>query len=62
MAPEDDPEFPGVVDDVLRVHGINALRVADSSIFPRVPAAHTQAPAVMVGMKCAGIIKEAWDH
>lgn len=55
MAPENDP-FPGVVDDELRVHGVRKLRIADSSIFPRIPSTHLQAPAVMVGQKCAELI------
>ncbi|KII84131.1 hypothetical protein PLICRDRAFT_118582 [Plicaturopsis crispa FD-325 SS-3] len=56
MAPEDDPR-PGVVDDYLRVHGIGRLRVADCSIFPDIIANHLQAPAAMVGEKCADMIK-----
>lgn len=56
MAPEDDPK-PGVVDDELRVHGLRGLRIADSSIFPQIPATHLQAPAVMVAEKCAAMIR-----
>jgi len=59
MAPEDD-EKPGVVDDELKVHGVQGLRVADSSIFPQIPATHLQAPAVMVAEKCADLIKATW--
>ena len=55
MAPESD-EKPGVVDDMLRVHGIKNLRVADCSIFPQIPSCHLQAPAVMLGEKCAELI------
>ena len=32
------------------------LRIADSSIFPWVPAAHLQAPSVVVAEKCAQMI------
>ncbi|EKM48854.1 uncharacterized protein PHACADRAFT_214628 [Phanerochaete carnosa HHB-10118-sp] len=56
MAPRDDPE-PGVVDDELRVHGFKNLRIADASIFPQVPAAHLQAPVVVVAEKCADMVK-----
>ena len=56
MAPEDDPQGGGVVDDRLIVHGCSNLRVADSSIFPWVPACHTQAPAVVVAEKAATLI------
>lgn len=59
MAPEDD-EKPGVVDDELRVYGVKGLRVADTSIFPQILATHLQAPAVMVGEKCAELIKATW--
>lgn len=55
MAPEDD-EYPGVVDDELRVHGVDGLRVADASIFPDIVAAHTMAPTVMVAEKCADMV------
>ena len=61
MAPRDDPEGPGVVDDELRVHGIPNLRIADASAFPQVPAAHLQAPVVVVAERCADLIKAAWQ-
>ncbi|KAJ7157793.1 alcohol oxidase [Mycena filopes] len=57
MAPEDDPS-PGVVDDRLRVHGVQNLRIADCSILPNILANHLQAPAVMIGEKCAHMILE----
>lgn len=56
MAPEDGA-VPGVVDDELRVHGVQGLRVADASIFPSIPATHLQAPAVMVAEKCADFLR-----
>lgn len=55
MAPEQEG---GVVDDELRVHGIQGLRIADASVFPEMPAAHPQAPVVMVAERCANFIKE----
>ena len=56
MAPADDPNAPGVVDDELRVHGVNGLRVCDTSVFPQITSAHLQAPAVMVAERCADFI------
>ncbi|CAK1589031.1 unnamed protein product [Parnassius mnemosyne] len=47
----------GVVDEKLRVHGIFGLRVADTSIMPRIPGGNTNAPAMMIGEKAADIIK-----
>jgi choline dehydrogenase len=46
-----------VVDPQLRVHGIQALRVADASIMPTVPGGNTNAPAIMVGEKAADLIR-----
>ncbi|KAF7944822.1 uncharacterized protein EAE97_005455 [Botrytis byssoidea] len=57
MAPVDDVESPGVVDDQLKVHGVKGLRVCDTSIFPQIISHHLQAPAVMVAEKCADLIK-----
>ncbi|KZO97716.1 GMC oxidoreductase, partial [Calocera viscosa TUFC12733] len=63
MAPEEgDPDGPGVVDDELRVHGVESLRVADASIFPKILSVHLQAPVVMVGEKCPDMIKRSWGE
>lgn len=42
-----------VVDAECRVIGVDGLRVADSSIFPRVPNGNLNAPSIMVGEKAA---------
>lgn len=47
----------GVADDRLRVCGIGGLRVADASVFPTMPSGNTNAPSIMVGEKCADLIK-----
>ena len=51
MGPAEDPR--NVVDHELRVHGIAGLRVADTSIIPDMPAANTNAPALMIGERAA---------
>ncbi|KAL5480189.1 hypothetical protein ACEPAI_1459 [Sanghuangporus weigelae] len=56
MAPEDD-EYPGVVSDELCVHGVQKLRIADSSVFPQIIATHLQAPSVMVAERCSELLK-----
>jgi choline dehydrogenase-like flavoprotein len=49
-------EATGVVDASLRVHGIEGLRVADCSVFPKIPHGNTHAPTVMVGEKAADLL------
>lgn len=50
----DDPM--AVVDPECRVIGVDGLRVADSSIFPRVPNGNLNAPSIMVGEKAADLV------
>ena len=49
-----------VVDPRLRVHGVDGLRVCDTSIFPDLPASNTNAPAMATGMRGSQIIQADW--
>ncbi|MDQ7072052.1 MAG: choline dehydrogenase [Rhodobacterales bacterium] len=51
MGAADDPM--AVVDPETRVIGVAGLRVADSSIFPRIPNGNLNGPSIMVGEKAA---------
>lgn len=59
MGPDGDPG--AVIDPELRVRGVKKLRVVDSSIIPRTISAHTNAPAIMIGLKAADLIKYTWN-
>jgi choline dehydrogenase len=51
MGRRDDPS--AVVDPECRVIGVEALRVADSSIFPQITNGNLNGPSIMVGEKAA---------
>lgn len=50
-----------VVDNRLNVHGVDRLRVIDASVMPKLPAAHTCAPTVMIAERASDFIKEDWQ-
>ena len=51
-----DTAQDAVVDSQLRVHGLDALRVADASIMPTIVGGNTHAPTVMIAERAADLI------
>jgi choline dehydrogenase len=59
MGPKPDR---AVVDAELRVHGTEALRVVDASVFPNITSANTNAPTLMVARRAAQMILATTDR
>lgn len=55
MGPATDPD--AVVDNELRVHGLDRLRIVDASIMPTMPSANTYATTLMIAEKAADMIR-----
>ncbi|MBX5048815.1 GMC family oxidoreductase [Rhizobium lentis] len=46
-----------VVDNELKVYGIEGLRIADASVLPRITTGNTMAPCVVIGERAADLIR-----
>jgi choline dehydrogenase-like flavoprotein len=51
------PDEESVVDDSLRVRGVEGLRVADASVLPGQVSGNTMAPAMAIGWRAADLIR-----
>lgn len=54
MGPAGGPT--AVVDDALRVHGLEGLRAVDASVMPTIPSADSNAATPMIAEKAADMI------
>ncbi len=56
MGTDTDPM--AVVDDALRVRGVDGLRVADASVFPDLVGGNINAPVIMIAERVAELVQQ----
>ena len=56
MGSANDPN--AVVSPQLKVHGLENLRIIDSSVMPMIPSGNTYAATMMIAEKGADLVKE----
>ena len=45
-----------VVDEKLKIHGLENIRVADASVMPEITSGNLNAPTLMIGERAADFI------
>ena len=45
-----------VVDENLKIHGLQNIRVVDASVMPEIPSANLNAPTLMIAEKASDLI------